>query len=78
MEQVVTSAIPLGRMGDKADIALACVYLASSAARCVALCYPARLSGHFLHYAATEMRWQLEFCGGTSKQLKVCWSLYAS
>eukprot|EP00775_Hariotina_reticulata_P002430 gene2430-2734_t len=35
MEQVVTSAIPLGRMGDKADIALACVYLASSAARFV-------------------------------------------
>jgi NAD(P)-dependent dehydrogenase (short-subunit alcohol dehydrogenase family) len=33
MEQVVTSAVPLGRMGDKADIALACVYLASSAGR---------------------------------------------
>ncbi|KAF6254760.1 hypothetical protein COO60DRAFT_1538656 [Scenedesmus sp. NREL 46B-D3] len=35
MEQVVTSAVPLGRMGDKADIALACVYLASSAGRFV-------------------------------------------
>jgi NAD(P)-dependent dehydrogenase (short-subunit alcohol dehydrogenase family) len=44
MEQVVTSAIPLGRMGDKSDIALACVYLASSAARCVSLCYPAWLA----------------------------------
>lgn len=33
MEQVVTAAIPVGHMGDKADIALACVYLASSAGR---------------------------------------------
>lgn len=33
MEQVVCSAIPVGHMGDKADIALACVYLASSAGR---------------------------------------------
>lgn len=34
MEDVVKAAVPLGRMGEKADIALACVYLASSAARC--------------------------------------------
>eukprot|EP00878_Enallax_costatus_P006580 GHUV01006898.1.p1 GENE.GHUV01006898.1~~GHUV01006898.1.p1 ORF type:complete len:244 (+),score=87.53 GHUV01006898.1:188-919(+) len=33
MEEVVSSAVPLGRMGEKTDIALACVYLASSAAR---------------------------------------------
>lgn len=33
MEQVVCAAIPVGHMGDKADIALACVYLASSAGR---------------------------------------------
>jgi hypothetical protein len=33
MEEVVTSAIPLGRMGQKGDIALACVFLASTAAR---------------------------------------------
>eukprot|EP00878_Enallax_costatus_P020564 GHUV01021744.1.p1 GENE.GHUV01021744.1~~GHUV01021744.1.p1 ORF type:complete len:177 (+),score=67.69 GHUV01021744.1:423-953(+) len=35
MEEVVSSAVPLGRMGEKTDIALACVYLASSAARYV-------------------------------------------
>lgn len=35
MEQVVCAAIPVGHMGDKADIALACVYLASSAGRFV-------------------------------------------
>lgn len=33
MEEVVSSAIPLGHMGDRSDIALACVYLASSAGR---------------------------------------------
>lgn len=33
MEQVVCAAIPVGHMGEKADIALACVYLASSAGR---------------------------------------------
>jgi NAD(P)-dependent dehydrogenase (short-subunit alcohol dehydrogenase family) len=33
MEQVVTATIPVGHMGDRADIALACVYLASSAGR---------------------------------------------
>jgi NAD(P)-dependent dehydrogenase (short-subunit alcohol dehydrogenase family) len=33
MQEVVTSAIPLGRMGEKADIALACVFLASPAAK---------------------------------------------
>lgn len=38
MEQVVTAAVPLGRMGDKGDIALACVYLASSAGRCGTMC----------------------------------------
>lgn len=32
MEDVVKSAVPLGRMGEKSDIALACVFLASSAA----------------------------------------------
>ena len=33
MEEVVRSAVPLGCMGEKQDIALACVFLASSAAR---------------------------------------------
>lgn len=33
MEEVVRAAIPVGHMGEKADIALACVYLASSAGR---------------------------------------------
>ena len=33
MEQVVCAAIPVGHMGEKTDIALACVYLASSAGR---------------------------------------------
>ncbi|KAF8072826.1 Peroxisomal 2,4-dienoyl-CoA reductase [Scenedesmus sp. PABB004] len=35
MEEVVRAAVPLGRMGEKADIALACVFLASDAARYV-------------------------------------------
>lgn len=35
VEDVVLGAIPLGRLGEKADIALACVFLASSAARFV-------------------------------------------
>ena len=33
--KVVTAGIPLGRMGRKWDIAMACVFLASPAARCV-------------------------------------------
>lgn len=33
MQEVVTSSIPLGRMGTKWDIAMACVYLASPAGR---------------------------------------------
>lgn len=33
MEAVVRAAVPLGRLGDRSDIALACVYLASSAGR---------------------------------------------
>lgn len=33
MEQVVCAAIPVGHMGEKADIALACVYLSSTAGR---------------------------------------------
>jgi len=33
MEEVVRSAVPLGCMGEKQDIALACVFLASAAAR---------------------------------------------
>lgn len=32
MEAEVARTIPVGRMGERADIALACVYLASSAA----------------------------------------------
>lgn len=32
MEDVVRATVPLGRMGEKVDIALACVYLASNAA----------------------------------------------
>jgi len=35
MEDIVRGAIPVGRMGQKADIALACVYLASMAGRWV-------------------------------------------
>jgi hypothetical protein len=46
MEQVVTSAVPLGRMGDKADIALACVYLASSAGRWGGSCQGSVKDGH--------------------------------
>lgn len=33
MEELVAEAIPLKRMGEKLDIALACVFLSSSAAR---------------------------------------------
>jgi NAD(P)-dependent dehydrogenase (short-subunit alcohol dehydrogenase family) len=33
MEEVVRAAVPLGRLGEKGDIALACVFLASGAAR---------------------------------------------
>lgn len=33
MEDIVRGAIPIGRMGQKADIALACVFLASTAGR---------------------------------------------
>lgn len=36
MQALVAEAIPLKRMGEKLDIALACVFLASSAARWVA------------------------------------------
>lgn len=35
MEDAVKGAVPLGRLGEKADIALACVFLASSAAKYV-------------------------------------------
>lgn len=38
MEAVVRAGVPLGRMGDRSDIALACVFLASSAGRCAARC----------------------------------------
>ena len=34
VEDIVKGAVPLGRLGEKADIALACVFLASSAAKC--------------------------------------------
>ncbi|GBF92035.1 hypothetical protein Rsub_04382 [Raphidocelis subcapitata] len=33
MEEVVRASVPLGRLGEKGDIALACVFLASGAAR---------------------------------------------
>lgn len=32
MEDMVAASVPIGRMGQKGDIALTCVYLASSAA----------------------------------------------
>lgn len=32
MKDIVTASVPIGRMGQRSDIALACVYLASSAA----------------------------------------------
>ena len=34
MEDVIKTAIPIGHMGDKRDIALTCVFLASPTARC--------------------------------------------
>lgn len=40
MAEAVLESIPLGRMGTKGDIALACVYLASSAASFVSGAVP--------------------------------------
>ena len=38
MCDMVVKTIPLGRMGRKWDIGMACVFLSSPAARCVACC----------------------------------------
>jgi NAD(P)-dependent dehydrogenase (short-subunit alcohol dehydrogenase family) len=50
MQQIVEERIPVGRMGARRDIALACIYLASPAA--------GFLTGHTLVVDGGEWMWR--------------------